>query len=139
MVRFGHESKARLPTLVTELGMVTEVNLVQPLKANLPILVTESGMSIEVKPVQLWKAYWQIHFTELGITVFWHPKKSAFVAVAMIQLLPLPSLNTILPLSTIIDVNPEQPVKAYKPISVTESGMVTEVKPVQSWKALAPI
>ena len=38
---------------VTELGMVTEVKLEQPLKARLPIDVTELGMVIEVKPVQL--------------------------------------------------------------------------------------
>ena len=37
------------------------------------------------------------------------------------------------------DVKPLQPEKAYKPIVVTELGMVTEVKPVQYPKALSPI
>jgi hypothetical protein len=33
--------------------MVTELNLLQPLKAPSPIKVTELGMVTEVKPVQL--------------------------------------------------------------------------------------
>jgi metal-sulfur cluster biosynthetic enzyme len=35
--------------LITELGMVTEVRLMQPEKAQLPILVTELGMVTEVR------------------------------------------------------------------------------------------
>ena len=37
--------------LVTEPGMVTEVNLLHPANAQSPMLVTESGMVTEVKPV----------------------------------------------------------------------------------------
>ena len=38
--------------LVTELGIVTDVNPVQPEKALSPMLVTELGIVTEVKPVQ---------------------------------------------------------------------------------------
>ncbi len=43
---------ALLPILVTELGMVTLVNPLQPLNALPPILVTELGMVTLVKPEQ---------------------------------------------------------------------------------------
>ena len=46
-----------MPMLVTELGMVTEVKLLQPEKAELPMLVTELPMVTEVSPLQSWKAY----------------------------------------------------------------------------------
>ena len=39
--------------LVTELGIVTEVRLVQPLNAHTPMLVTEFGIVTEVRLVQL--------------------------------------------------------------------------------------
>ena len=42
--------------LVTLLGMVMEVRLLQPEKAELPMLVTPSGMVIEVRPLQPEKA-----------------------------------------------------------------------------------
>ena len=49
-VRLVQPSKADQPIEVTELGMVTEVRPVQPLK---PLRnVTELGMVTEVKPVQ---------------------------------------------------------------------------------------
>ena len=38
--------------LVTELGIVIDVKLLQPLKAYPPILVTELGIVIDVKPLQ---------------------------------------------------------------------------------------
>ena len=37
---------------VTELGMVTEVRPVQPLKVEFPMEVTELGMVTDVRPVQ---------------------------------------------------------------------------------------
>ena len=43
---------ASLPMLVTLLGIVIEVKLVQPENAPSPMLVTPSGIVIEVKPVQ---------------------------------------------------------------------------------------
>ena len=54
--REGHQEKAPSPILVTELGIVTEVRLVQPLKANSPILVTELGIVTEVRLEQPRKA-----------------------------------------------------------------------------------
>ena len=50
--------------LVTELGMVTEVRLLQPWKAELPMLVTELGMVTEVKSKQYMKAPPPIRMTE---------------------------------------------------------------------------
>ena len=44
-----HDSKAKSPMAVTELGIETEVKLEQPAKAAYPILVTELGMTIEFK------------------------------------------------------------------------------------------
>ena len=44
---------ALLPILVTELGIVIDVNPVQPKNAVGPILVTELGIVIDVNPVQL--------------------------------------------------------------------------------------
>ena len=35
----------------------------------------------------------------------------------------------------VIDVKPLQPEKANLPILVTEFGIVTDVKPLQNWKA----
>ena len=43
--------------MVTELGIVIEVRLVQPMKAYELIKVTELGMVTEVRPVQSMKAY----------------------------------------------------------------------------------
>ena len=39
----------------------------------------------------------------------------------------------------VIEVSPEQPLKALSPILVTELGMVIEVSPEQPLKALSPI
>ena len=39
----------------------------------------------------------------------------------------------------VTEVKPVQPWKALLPMLVTEFGMVTEVKPVQPWKALLPM
>ena len=49
-------SKALLPILVTELGIVTEVRPLQPAKAKSPILVTELGIVTEVRPMHPEKA-----------------------------------------------------------------------------------
>jgi hypothetical protein len=44
--------KAADPIEVTELGIVNELNLLQPKKAELPIAVTELGIATEVNPEQ---------------------------------------------------------------------------------------
>ena len=46
-----HPEKAQSPILVTELGIVTEVRLLQLKKAQPPILVTELGIVTEVRPL----------------------------------------------------------------------------------------
>ena len=45
-------SKAYAPIVVTLLGIVTEVRLIQPEKALSPILVTLLGIVTEVRPLQ---------------------------------------------------------------------------------------
>ena len=49
--------KALLPILAMLLGIVTEVNDLQPLKACASMLLTPSGMTIDVKDLQLEKVY----------------------------------------------------------------------------------
>ena len=66
--------------LVTPLGIVTLVKLVQPLKALLPMLVTL-----------------------FGITVFLHPVIKVFVAVSIIALQLFLESYVLLLLSTVID------------------------------------
>ena len=41
----------------------------------------------------------------------------------------------LFPLSTVIEVRPEQPLKASLPMKVTELGMATEVRLLQPEKA----
>ena len=71
---------------VTELGMVTEVRLLQKSKALFPMLVTELGMVTEVRSLQFSKAKSPMLVTELGISVFLHPAINSFVSVWMIAL-----------------------------------------------------
>lgn len=61
------EEKAKVPTEVTVLGMVTEV---RPERANarIPIYSTDSGMVISVRLVQSPKASLPIEVTELGMS-----------------------------------------------------------------------
>ena len=49
-VRFSHFAKASFPILVTEFGMVTEVNIA-PSNALSPILLTELGIVTDLMPV----------------------------------------------------------------------------------------
>ena len=115
--------------------MVTEVKPVQPEKASSLIYVTEFGIVTEVKPVQPLKAEVLIEVTELGIIVFLQPTINEFVSVLIIALQSLRESKTLLPLSTLMLSKPLQPEKRELPISVTELPIVTEVKPVQYWKA----
>ena len=59
--------KASSPMLVTLLGMVTEVRLLQSRKASEPMLVTLFGMVTEVRPRQYWKALSPMLVTLLGM------------------------------------------------------------------------
>ena len=88
-------------------------------------------MVTEVKPLQPEKAYSPIEVTELGMIVLLHPAISVFVEVSIIALQLSRESYFVFPLSTTIEVKPEQPEMAARPIEVTELGMVTEVKPVQ--------
>ena len=84
-----------------------------------------------VKPLQPENALSPIEVTELGINVFLHPLINVFVAVLTMALQFSRESYTELSLSTFMLVKPLQPPNAPRPISVTELGMVTLVKPLQ--------
>lgn len=67
VVRLLQSWNALTPIVVTELGIVMEVRLLQPLK-DILVLVTELGMIKEVRPLQPLKAPSMIAVTELGMT-----------------------------------------------------------------------
>ena len=69
------------PILVTELGMVMDVKLLQLWKQPLPKLVTELGMVMEVKLLQSSKQELPKLVTELGIWLFLHPAINSLVEV----------------------------------------------------------
>ena len=58
-----------MPILVTELGIETDVRLLQPENADAPMWVTEFGMSILERLLQFWKALLLITVTESGIII----------------------------------------------------------------------
>ena len=64
----GTLQKAKNPMLVTLLGMVTEVNPLQPQKAQSPMVVTLLGMVTEVNPLQPQKAQSPMLVTLFGMT-----------------------------------------------------------------------
>ena len=128
-------SNALQPILVTELGIVIEVKLVQPENACMSIVVTELGIVIEDKPVQPSNAQLPIEVTEFGIVVFLHPAIRRFVSVSIIALQLSLESYLAFPFDTIIDAKPSHLANASSPISVTELGIVIEVKPAQSENA----
>ena len=137
MTEFRREQpkKAKFPIVVTLLGMVIELKLEQPLKASCPIDVTLVGITMDVKPEQLAKAFIPIDDTPLGIIVFLQPVIRVFVEVSIIALQLLRESNFEFPPSTIIDVKPEQLLKAVDSIIFTLFGIVMDVRPEQLAKA----
>ena len=63
--------------------------------------------------------------------VFLQPTINLFVDVSIIALQLLRESYVPLFLSTVTEVSPEQPTKAYLPMEVTALPMVTEVSPEQ--------
>ena len=94
--------------LVTEFGIVMDVNSILPLNAYLPMAVTEFGMN-----------------------EFLHPTIILFVSVSIIALQFSRESYTILPSSTEIDVNPPQPLKAPVVMLVMVLGIVSDVNLLQ--------
>ena len=105
---------ACLPILVTPSGIVIEVKLAQPEKALPPMLVTLSGIVIEVKLVQPENAL--------------SPMLSPLVIVTTLSWLLLMWFAAN---AGIVAVSIGQPSNAPLSMSVTLSGIVIEVKPVQ--------
>ena len=94
--------------VVTLLGMVTDVRLLQPKNAPLPMAVTL-----------------------LGITVVSQPRIKVLEAVSIMALQLLRESYFVLPFSTTMDVRPLQPLNAQLPMAVTLLGIVMEVRPLQ--------
>ena len=101
--------------------------------------VTEFGMVTEVNPIQPSKADPPMDETELGITVFMHPKSNLFVALSIMALQLSLLSKTLFPEATAIEVRLPQEEKADSPMKVTELPIVMEVKLVQPENALDPI
>ena len=107
-VRPEHPMKAPPSIVVTLLGMVMEVRPEQSQKASEPIVVTLLGMLMEVRPEQPWKALFPIDFTLLGMVVFLQPVINVLDDVSIMALQLSRESYTALPLSTLIEVRPEQ-------------------------------
>ena len=56
MANLAHPLNALVPTEVTELGMITDLRLVQEVKVESSMFNRESGIVIEVKPLHPLKA-----------------------------------------------------------------------------------
>ena len=95
--------------LFTLLGMVTEVRPRHIEKALLPMLVTLLGMVTEVRPEQPSNAYSPMLVTLLGMIVLLQPAIRVLLAVSIIALQLLRESYFSFPLSTDIEVRPEQP------------------------------
>ena len=93
--------------------------------------MTELGISTEVRPLQPENAANPMEVTELGISVFLQPATKVFVAVLMMALQLSRLSYVVLPESTTIVSRPLQPENAEFPMEVTESGISTEVRPLQ--------
>ena len=97
--------------------------------------VTLLGMVKEVNPLQPPKADPTMEVTLLGIMVFFVPMIKEFVAVSIMALqLPRESYF-VLPASTLNEVRPLHQPKAPLLMDVTLLGIVTEVKPLHFSKA----
>ena len=140
--------KAYSPMLVTLLPIVTEVKPVQPEKALPPMLVTLLGIVTEVKPVHFQKAELPMLSTLLGIIIdvrFEKPEQR----FAGIYSTSSPNIKDVIRRMNgdwsvksehsfafhITELKPLQSRKAIFPMLVTLLPIVTEVKPLQPWKA----
>ena len=119
-----HPKNAEDPISVTELGMVTEVKPVQFSNAKLLIDVTQSPMVTDFRdslPLKNAEVFLPKYNESIGESA----KSNPVIVLS-------PSSNTSF-------VSPEQLKNAEGPISVTELGMVTEVKRQQFLNAPEPI
>ena len=147
--------------LITEDGIVMELNPVTPWKALSPILVTEDGIVRDVRPLASWNAASPM-LLYVAIRTLVAPYNNAVAPVndplplntlvshdilipdLPYNVLPLPGMILGLRPSSSVDsskmalVIPELK-NALEPILLTEDGIVIDVNPVAPWKALAPI
>ena len=108
--------------LVTDSGIVIDVSPLQFPKAELPMLVTDSGIVIDVSPVKPTQRQPGITLTLLAnvkVVIFVSPLKTSESLMTQLSALK----NT--------EVNPPQFPKAELPMLITDSGIVTDVNPVQ--------
>ena len=124
-------SKQKFPNLVTEEGMSMEVRAEQFQKQLSPRLVTEEGMVMEVRDEPEKQPSPKL-VTEEGITVLAHPAIIVLLSVSIIALQFSLESYTGLASSTMMEVRDEQDWKHPFPNLVTEEGMVTEVRDLQT-------
>ena len=139
--------------LVTDDGMVIEVNPVIPWKALAPMLVTDDGMVMDVKPVASWKAFASMLLKPVIVRLRTYDTKLSVTTVLVNCPVPLNAFDdkyilisdlpynvllepvVILTPSNNVDTSKialviPDPWKAFSPMLVTDDGMVIEVKPV---------
>ena len=102
-------------------------------------VVLPLSTTIAVRAEQPWNAYRPMLVTELGIVVDWHPAIRVLVAVSIIALQLSRESNTMLPLSTTMEVREEHLLNARFPMLVTELGIVIEVREEHLENALSPM
>ena len=111
---------ALAPMLVTEFGIVTDVRLVQPLNALAPMLLTEPGIVTDISLLQFWNA-------ELTTPV----EPSPITALVIDEYAFGKTTDILNRPGTTTSLMPLQLENALFPILATESGIVTDVSPLQ--------
>ena len=126
--RFLQFPKIWTPMLVKPLPMVTDVKLEQPVKAKLPMLVTLLGITMLVRAVQYPKAPPFMFFTVSGIMIV--PLQAwtkVLDAVSMMALQLFLESNIGLLVSTVMVVKLAHSLKIPLSMIVTLAGMLTVV------------
>lgn len=114
-----------------------DVRSQQPLNALSPIDVTLLGIMMDDSSLQPENAELPISVTEVGIMVPLHPINRVFDVVSIMALQLSRESKIGFPSSTDNEVRFMHPEKTYFPMVFTELGIVTDLKPIQSQKALS--
>ena len=138
--------------LVTELGMVTEVRPLQPLKAEVAISLVPFFIAMAPSGfLPLYPSKILLRYSKPSFCVLYHPVPLKAYSPMLVtefgmvtEVRPVQPENALLPmvvtlLGMVTEVRPVQPLKAEFPMLVTEFGMVTEVRHLKPLKASSPM
>lgn len=89
------------------------------------------GIITDCRPLHPLNAPSPIDVTLLGITVFLHPTINLLTLDLIIALQLFRESYTVFPSSTVMEINPLQPLNASSATVVTLLGMLIEVRPIQ--------